>query len=188
MDGFINHVWDEVWRKKIVLAVVLLSAFLLCPMRTEAAPYTYQNDQYGFSITCPEKPQGVISLDKPEEKGVLIVFEGTDQNVVSGWVILADAFTIKDMPDLKMMSAEDIEQYTQALVKSAGNESAEVIPVGDQLALYTVSKETPKVATAYIQGGKNYMVSLIAPEVSFGQKEKEFKDNLATFQEKNVGE
>lgn len=188
MSRFINGVWEEVWQKRLILTVVLAAVFVFCPVRSEAAPYTYQNDQYGFSIVCPEKPQGVISLDKPEEKGVLIVFEGTDQNVVSGWVVLADAFTIKDMPDLKMMSPEDTDQYTKALVKSAGNESAEVLAVGERLALYTISKETPKIATAYFQGQKNYMISMIAPEEAFAQREKEFKENLLTFHEQAVAE
>lgn len=172
-------------KKHLFIFAVTLFAIIVLPLRTEAAPYTYTNTEYGFSITCPDKPQGIISLNRTrDEKGVLLVFEGDANEVKYGWLILVDAFTDKDMPKLKDMPTQELDAYMQLLLHNGANEVVAVVPIEEEPALYTINKGEKKEAVTYIQSKRNYMVTLISPMDKFKERINPYQEGLISFKSK----
>ncbi len=180
----INKVFSQ-GIKCLLIVTLTLFAFVAIPKTTEAAPYTYTNTEYGFSINCPDKPQGIISLNRSkDEKGVLLVFESNANEVTYGWMVLVDAFTEKDMPKLKDMPKEELDAYLQLLIHNGTNKAVAVVQVDNEPALYTVSAAEVPEATTYIQGKRNYMVTLISPADKFVERLNPYQEALTTFKSK----
>lgn len=146
-----------------LIAVLMLVVFLL-PQEAKAASYEYKNTTYGFSITCPQKPVGVLELAtiSPEEKGVVLVFENEGYDIKYAWVISDDAFDEESLPDFAKLSPDETQNYFKKLLAGKKYDMATLVSVAGGPALYTVSKGEPKqVATYFRANNKRYAVMLI---------------------------
>ncbi|MDF2565176.1 MAG: hypothetical protein K0Q53_1571 [Massilibacillus sp.] len=170
---------------KIVMAAVFAAVLIVVPKATEAAAYTYTNDTYGFSIECPAKPVGEIDLSRQPggNKGVMLVFENEGMDVNCGWIIMTDAFTDENIPDLTKLTKEQVDQVLKAIV--AENGIAAIVKVEGQPAIYTIA-QTEDMAKTYIRGknGKKYVVALTANKTIFRDRINPYQLGLMSFKTK----
>lgn len=170
---------------RVVIAAILATLLMVMPKITEAAAYTYTNDTYGFSIECPEKPLGVLDLSRQPggNKGVMLVFENEGMEVNCGWIIMTDAFTDENIPDLTKLTKEQVSEVLKQLVVDNG--IAAVVTVEGQPAIYTIA-QTEDMAKTYIRGknGKKYVVALTANKTIFRDRINPYQQGLISFKTK----
>ena len=131
-----------------VCAAAVTTAF--APSAASAAPYTYTSEQYGYSIDCPQKPEGVIpaSLLYADKKGDVLIFANDGYTIKKAWLILTDAFTDKDVPDLNKISEADAKTLTQNLLTHNGYEKVEIVPINAKdKGLYAVTAKEIEIDT-----------------------------------------
>lgn len=170
---------------KAVAAVIFAALLMVMPKITEAAAYTYTNDTYGFSIECPEKPVGEIDLSRQPggNKGVMLIFENEGMEINCAWIIMTDAFTDENLPDLTKLTKEQVEAVLKAV--AADNAIAALVAVEGQPAVYTIA-QTEDMAKTYIRGknGKKYAVALTANKAIFKDRINQYQQGLLSFKTK----
>lgn len=170
---------------KVFMAVIFAALLMIMPKITEAAAYTYTSDTYGFSIECPEKPVGVLDLARQPggNKGVMLIFENEGMEVNCGWIIMTDAFTDENIPDLTKLTKEQVSEVLKQMVVDNG--IAALVTVEGQPAIYTIA-QTEDMAKTYIRGknGKKYAVVLTANKTIFRDRINPYQLGLMSFKTK----
>jgi len=169
---------------KVIVAALFVALFMVIP-KAEAAAYTYTDDTYGFSIECPVEPVGKIDLARQPggNKGVMLIFENDGMDINCAWIVMQDAFTDENIPDLRKLTNEQANEVLKEIL--AQNGVTAIVPVEGQPAIYTIAK-TEDTAKTYIRGknGKNYIVALTANKNIFKDKISAYQQGVATFKTK----
>ena len=97
-----------------VCAAAVTTAF--APSAASAAPYTYTSEQYGYSIDCPQKPEGVIpaSLLYADKKGDVLIFANDKQKgkIANKSIIIKGLNMYLILSSDKILSTYSIEKIT----------------------------------------------------------------------------
>lgn len=113
-------------------------------------PYTYTSAQYGFSITCPQKPVGVIPASALSEdaRGDVLVFANDGYNIQRAWLVLYDAFTDAEIPkDLAKLSEADQKALIDHLQNKSGYEFARIADINGNKGVYAVTAKVIEIDT-----------------------------------------
>ena len=113
-------------------------------------PYTYTSAQYGYSITCPQKPLGVIPASALSEdaRGDVLIFANDGYNIQRAWLILYDAFTDAEIPkDLAKLSEADQKALIERLQNKSGYEFARIADINGNKGIYAVTAKVMDIDT-----------------------------------------
>ena len=113
-------------------------------------PYTYTSAQYGYSITCPQKPVGVIPASALSEdaRGDVLVFSNDGYNIQRAWLILYDAFTDAEIPtNLGKLSETEQKALIDRLQNKSGYEFARIADINGNKGVYAVTAKVMEIDT-----------------------------------------
>lgn len=116
---------------------------------TPVLTYLYTSARYGYSIGCPYKPLGVlpVSMFNPGDKGDVLIFEGTVENMKKAWVICINGYDDKVIPpDIGTYSDAKAKEFTGEFAQNYGMSYAQIvnIPTEDGGHKYGVYGATAK--------------------------------------------
>lgn len=119
------------------------------PVMIASTAYRYTSPVYGYSITCPVKPQVIpVSLIYADAHGDILIFDSVDFNIKQAWMVVPNAFKDGDIPDLKTLNDEQKEALFKEWQEKRGCEFARVAEMSDgTLGLYTVTAKDMEVDT-----------------------------------------
>ncbi len=112
--------------------------------------YTYESKAFGYTIQCPKEPVGVIPASTFYEgkQGEILIFENEEYTIKTAWIILTDAFSDKNMPDLNRISDEEAGRLLQGIMKSNGYEGIQLVPVNAyNKGIYAVTAKVVEIDT-----------------------------------------
>lgn len=166
------------WNVRYLLVIAIL-VMAFAPRSTEAAPYVYKSDAYGFSITCPQKPVGIVELStiSPEEKGTVLIFANEGYTILHAWIVSDDAFHEAALPNFDKLSKDVTESYLKSLTEGGLYETASIVDINGTKGLYAITKDEPKqVRTFFRAGDKRFAVTLVEnPALTQGNLEAYLK-------------
>ena len=114
-------------------------------------PYTYTSAQYGYSITCPQKPVGVIPASALSEglQGDVLVFANDGYNIQRAWVVLYNAFTDAEVPaNLAALSEKEQKALIDKLQNKNGYAFARIAQINDKTkGIYAVTAKVMDIDT-----------------------------------------
>ncbi len=174
-------------KKTRVLVNFLFMLFLLTLPVTSFA-YTYQSNEYGFSLVMPEKPAAVIVSS--EEDGVRLDFS-RGENTYPFWWVKTDAIedAEDEFIDPTTLSKAELEEYYRGLREedygAAQCEKVGIIKAGKYNGTLVVTRENDEMtAIVMFKASKlDYTVTLTTDKKTFEQQFQIFKQSLTTFAE-----
>lgn len=172
-------------------------------------PYTYKSSQYGYTISCPQKPVGVIPVSalSPGEKGEVLIFANDGYNIKQAWVILPEAFTDAEIPaNLGDLSEDQQKAYLKDLMDKSGYEFARLADINGVMGVYAVTAKVVDIDTdgdgkpdttatadtqmvkTFFRGAKggHYAVELIDNPALTKEGVREYQAGIRTFQEQQA--
>lgn len=99
-----------------------------------ALTYLYTSARYGYSIGCPYKPLGVLpaSMFNPGDKGDVLIFEGTVQNMKKAWIVCLNGYDDKVIPpDIGTYDAAKAKAFTKDFAENYGMAYAQIVEMPD---------------------------------------------------------
>ena len=173
--------------------------------QVKSTDYRYTSAIYGYSITCPTKPVGVIPMSMlyEGEKGDVIIFENDGYSLKKAWMVVPDAYTDKDIPDLSKLTEEQKKALIQKFTDKGGCEFVRIAEINDNRGLYTVTAKEVEIDTngdgkpdttakadnqmvkTYFKGayGGHFMVGLINNPDLTREAVAEYEAGLLSFQQ-----
>lgn len=112
--------------------------------------YTYTSKRYGYTIVCPQKPNGVIPLSTMDEhaKGDVLIFANDGYNIQYGWIIMVNAFADAEIPNnLGTMSEDDQKTFLQHIMNTSGYEFARIADINGNKGVYAVTGKEIEIDT-----------------------------------------
>ena len=177
---------------------------------TASAPlpmgYTYTSKRYGYTIACPQKPNGVIPLSTMDEKakGDVLIFSNDGYNIQYGWIIMINAFDDAEIPaNLGTMNEADQTKFLKHLMDTSGYEFARIADINGNKGVYAVTakeieidtngdgkpdetaKADTQMAVTFLRGDKggHFEIDLIDnPELTQANID-EYRAGMSTFKE-----
>lgn len=82
--------------------------------------FQYKSIANGFTIDCPQLPVGVLYADALFEgkEGEILVFQNEGFHIQHAWVILRNAYTDKEIPDMTKASEAEQQAVIDRLLKN----------------------------------------------------------------------
>ncbi len=119
------------------------------PVMIASTAYRYTSPVYGYSITCPVKPQVIpVSMIYADAHGDILIFDSVDFNIKQAWMVVPEAFKDGDIPDLKTLTDEQKEALFKEWQEKHGCEFARIVEMSNgTLGLYTVTAKDIDVDT-----------------------------------------
>ena len=121
---------------------------------TASAPlpmgYTYTSKRYGYTIACPQKPNGVIPVSTMDEKakGDVLIFSNDGYNIQYGWIIMINAFDDAEIPaNLGTMNEADQTKFLKHLMDTSGYEFARIADINGNKGVYAVTAKEIEIDT-----------------------------------------
>ena len=113
----------------------------------KSTEYRYTSEQYGYSITCPKKPVGVIPASALYEgqKGEVLIFDNDGYNIKRAWMVLADAYSDKDIPDLTKLTEDQQKELIKKFTDHGNYEFVRIAEMNGTKGLYTVTAKEIEV-------------------------------------------
>ena len=172
--------------RKISILVSFLFMIFLLSLPVPGFAYTYQSDEYGFSLVMPEKPTGIIVSS--EEDGVMLDFS-RGENKYPFWWVKTDAIedAEDEFIDPTTLSKADLEEYYQGLREedygAAQCEKVGIIKAGKYNGTLVVTRENAEMtAIAMFKADKHdYTITLTTDKKTFEKQFQIFKQSLTTF-------
>lgn len=93
--------------------------------------YKHTSARYGYSIFCPMQPSVVpASAYNDVDKGDVLIFSGTYDNIKKGWVICRNAYDSSIIPDnLGEMSEEEARNFLAEFSAKYGLAYAQIVEI-----------------------------------------------------------
>lgn len=173
--------------------------------QVKSTAYRYTSGTYGYSITCPTKPVGVVpmSMFYEGEKGDVIIFENDGYALKKAWLVVPDAYSDKDIPDLRKLTEAQTKELIKRFTEKGGCEFVRIAEMNDNRGLYTVTAKEIEIDTdgdgkpdttaksdnqmvkTYFKGeyGGNFMVGLINNPDLTREAVAEYEAGLLSFQQ-----
>ena len=113
----------------------------------KSTEYRYTSEQYGYSITCPKKPVGVIPASALYEgqKGEVLIFDNDGYNIKRAWMVLADSYSDKDIPDLTKLTEDQQKELIKKFTDHGNYEFVRIAEMNGTKGLYTVTAKEIEV-------------------------------------------
>lgn len=117
-----------------------------------ALPYKYESKAFGYTIQCPQEPFKVMPAsayyEDSSKQGDVLIFENENHELKNIWIILANAFSDKSVPDLNMISDEEAGKLLQGIMGSNGYEGIMLVKVNDyNKGIYAVTAKVVEIDT-----------------------------------------
>lgn len=195
---------------KKIWTITALCCAIFCltatPQKADAEPYIYTNKDDGYSIMCPRKPLGVLPASAlyENEKGSILVFSNDGYQINHAWIIIPDAFSKDDLPDLMRLSTKEERLFLTQMQENTAYAVVDILPITAKMkGLFIVTAKTIMVdtdgdgefdteATADTQmaamflrseKGRAFKIELIDnPEIT-KKNVSEFRAGISTFRE-----
>lgn len=98
--------------------------------------YKHTSARYGYSIFCPSKPKVLpASAYNENDKGEMLIFRGTYDNIRKGWMICINGYDNKVIPDnLGTMEEAEAKQFLEDFSATYGLAYAQIVEIPNQNA------------------------------------------------------
>ena len=93
--------------------------------------YKHTSARYGYSILCPVKPKIIpASAYNPGDKGEVMLFAGTYDNIKKGWIICINGYDDKVIPEnIGTMPEEEAKPFLQNFAATYGLAYAQIVEI-----------------------------------------------------------
>ena len=93
--------------------------------------YKHTSARYGYSILCPVQPKIIpASAYNPGDKGEVMLFAGTYDNIKKGWIICINGYDDKVIPEnIGTMPEEEAKPFLQNFAATYGLAYAQIVEI-----------------------------------------------------------
>lgn len=95
--------------------------------------YKHTSARYGYSILCPVQPKVIpASAYNPEDKGEVLLFSGSYDNIKKGWIICINGYDDKVIPEnIGTMKEEEAKAFLKDFAANYGLAYAQIVEIAD---------------------------------------------------------
>ena len=103
------------------------------PAQQEPVSFSYKHtsQRYGYSIFCPTKPKVVpASAYYETDKGDVLIYSGSYDNVKKGWIICINGYDEKEIPNnLGTMDEATAKEFLKNFAQTYGLQYAQIVEI-----------------------------------------------------------
>lgn len=93
--------------------------------------YKHTSARYGYSIFCPVQPKVIpASAYNPDDKGEVLLFSGTYDNIKKGWIICINGYDDKVIPEnIGTMAEDEAKAFLKDFAANYGLAYAQIVEI-----------------------------------------------------------